>query len=327
MGKTLIIGYGNPLRSDDSFGWHAGGALARELAGQAAEVITCHQLTPELAEPLSQCDRAVFIDADAEGKAGEIRCRDVHPRATSPSVLTHSCSPEGLLASAELLYGHHPQAVIITVSAQSFAFGDSLSPVVSPVLPRVVELVFEFVTNAGRLLIVGCGSPDAGDDSAGLEVIRRLREGGDCGCELRAESAPGIELLDALALAEAILFVDAVVSGGAPGTLHLATLPCKEVEPRSLGALSSHGWGLAEALDLARALGRTMPPLFLLGIEAGTVAQGSRRSPAVEQAVERVIENLTALRLLLLRSKILPIRSFNPSDRSFPGFANQASES
>jgi hydrogenase maturation protease len=27
-GKTLIIGYGNPLRSDDGLGWHASRLLA-----------------------------------------------------------------------------------------------------------------------------------------------------------------------------------------------------------------------------------------------------------------------------------------------------------
>jgi len=145
-GKTLIIGYGNPLRSDDGFGWHASRLLARELAGQDAEVITCHQLTPELAEPLSQSRRAVFIDADTEGDAGDLHRRDVHPQGPTSSAFTHSCSPSGLLASAQGLYGRRPQAVIITVTAQSFAFGDSLSPVVSAVLPEVVDQVRRFTS-------------------------------------------------------------------------------------------------------------------------------------------------------------------------------------
>ena len=68
--RTLIIGYGNPLRSDDAFGWHASRLLAQVLTGQDVDVITCHQLTPELAEQLSRCRRAVFIDADAAGQAG-----------------------------------------------------------------------------------------------------------------------------------------------------------------------------------------------------------------------------------------------------------------
>jgi len=144
--RTLVIGYGNPLRSDDGFGWHAARMLAPVLAGLDAEVITCHQLTPELAEPLSRSSRAVFIDADAQGEPGEIRHCAVGPEVAAPSVFTHNCTPSGLLASAERLYGHRPKALLITVSAQSFAFGDILSPVVSAALPNVVKDVRQFVT-------------------------------------------------------------------------------------------------------------------------------------------------------------------------------------
>jgi hydrogenase maturation protease len=172
---------------------------------------------------------------------------------------------------------------------------------------------------ASRLLIVGCGSPDAGDDSAGLEIVRRLSELGGCGCDLRAETAPGVELLDVFPFAEVILFVDAVTSGGVPGTLYLISLPSKELEPKSLGSLSGHSWGLDEALELARALGRAVPRLFLLGIEAGTVAQGAQRSPAVEQAIALVVERIPDLKSLLLTSAVIGTRSFSPVDRSFPG--------
>jgi hydrogenase maturation protease len=175
--------------------------------------------------------------------------------------------------------------------------------------------------NANRLLIVGCGNPTAGDDSAGLEIVRRLHELGDCGCDLRAESAPGVELLDIFPLADVIVFADAVTSGGVPGTLYLTPLPSQELEPRALGSLSSHGWGLAEALKLAHTLGRTIPRLFLLGIEAGTVAQGAPRSPAVEQAIALVVERMPDLKLLLLSSEIIGTSSFSPNDRSFPGEA------
>jgi hydrogenase maturation protease len=152
MNKALIIGYGNPLRSDDGLGWHASRLLARRLAGAEAEVLTCQQLTPELAEPLSRCRRAVFVDAAAEGIPGEIRRRDLRPEDPTTSTFTHSCSPAGLLANARSLYGHCPQAIMITVSAQSFAFGDTLTAAVSAALPKVVDLVCRF---AGR--------PESGD--------------------------------------------------------------------------------------------------------------------------------------------------------------------
>ena len=184
--------------------------------------------------------------------------------------------------------------------------------------------------SGSRLLIVGCGNPAAGDDSAGIEIVRRLSDLGGCGCELRAETGPGVGLLDLLPLADVILFVDAVTSGGVPGTLYLTSLPCKELEPRALVSLSGHVWGLVETLKLANALGRTVPRLVLLGIEAGTVTQGTPRSTAVEQAIGLVVERIPDLKFLLLSSEIIGTRSFSPNERSFPGkagFRNQDSGS
>jgi hydrogenase maturation protease len=177
--------------------------------------------------------------------------------------------------------------------------------------------------NADRLLIVGCGNPMAGDDGAGFEVVRRLSETGDCGCDLRAAITAGVELLDLFSRAEVILLVDAVVSsGGAPGTLHLTPLPSKAIEARALSSISSHGWGLAESLELARSLGRAIPRLFLLGIEVGVVTAGAPRSPAVEQAIALVLERIPQLKSLLLANNSFPMigtRTFSPDDRSFPG--------
>lgn len=106
--KTLIIGYGNPLRSDDGLGWHAARLAQKALADRNVEVITCQQLTPELAETLSQYRRAVFIDADAEGESGEIRIRPLNAQDSVAVPFTHSCTPEGLIASARSLYGRSP---------------------------------------------------------------------------------------------------------------------------------------------------------------------------------------------------------------------------
>jgi hydrogenase maturation protease len=174
-------------------------------------------------------------------------------------------------------------------------------------------------SNGSRLLIVGCGNPTAGDDGAGIEIVRRLSDLGGCGCELRAETGPGVGLLDVFPLADVILFVDAVTSGGVPGTLYLTSLPSAELEPRALGSLSGHGWGLVETLKLANALGRTLPRLVLLGIEAGTVTQGAPRSAAVEQAIALVVERMPDLKFLLLSSETIGTRRFSPHDRSFPG--------
>jgi hydrogenase maturation protease len=154
-----------------------------------------------------------------------------------------------------------------------------------------------------RLRVVGCGNTYAGDDSVGLEVVRRLRAAGNCGCELIEMPQASVELLDLLHDAAAVLFVDAVSSGAPPGTVHLASLPSSEIEPRALGSLSGHGWGLAEILKLANALRRQTARLMLLGVEVGTVAPGAVRTQAVEEAIQTVVEKFAQLRALVAEAE------------------------
>lgn len=70
MAHTLIIGYGNPLRGDDGLGWHVAQRLAAVLPQHRARIEVCHQLTPELAEPISRADLVIFIDAEDLAPAG-----------------------------------------------------------------------------------------------------------------------------------------------------------------------------------------------------------------------------------------------------------------
>ncbi len=172
-----------------------------------------------------------------------------------------------------------------------------------------------------RLLVFGCGNPFAGDDSAGAEVVRRLSSSEYPDCDFLVVPSPGVELLDALLAAGAVLIVDAVASGAPPGTLHLIPWPAPSLEPRVESSLSSHGWGLEETLKLAAALGRTLPPVMILGIEIAELRPGAPRSRAVEAAIARVVEGFPALHSALANPQaMLWIRaqSFMPDNPSFP---------
>lgn len=175
---------------------------------------------------------------------------------------------------------------------------------------------------AASLRVVGLGNPVAGDDSVGLEIVNRLRARGDCEGELVSLPQAGVGLMDALENVEAVLFIDAVSSGSPAGTLHLVPLPSGEVAPRALATLSSHGWGLAETLKLMEALGRAIPRLALLGVELGTVEPGAARSPAVEAAMETLVERFPAVYAFLAAAEKTgwagPLR-FPPGDTSLAG--------
>jgi hydrogenase maturation protease len=116
--RTLVIGYGNPLRGDDG----AGPFVAEHLGAGA---IACHQLTPELAEPISQARRVIFVDAHAGVPAGRIAIQAVVPRVSSG---IHRFDPETLLAWSQRLYGRAPEALLIGIGAESFDVREGLSP-------------------------------------------------------------------------------------------------------------------------------------------------------------------------------------------------------
>jgi hydrogenase maturation protease len=145
MSRLLIIGYGSPLRGDDAVGYLAAEQLRQLPASPDIEILAVHQLTPELADPISRAARVIFIDAAANGAPGAIQERPIAP-AQDPAGGTHHSTPGALLALAKALYGTNPMAVLITVAGLDFGVGEALSAPVQIALEwlvsvRVPELV------------------------------------------------------------------------------------------------------------------------------------------------------------------------------------------
>jgi hydrogenase maturation protease len=141
MNGVLIVGYGNPLRSDDGTGWHAARRLATDPRLAGARVLACHQLAPELAEDVSQASLVVLLDAAAEGDPGSVAVRQIEPRPATPATWSHHLDPETLAGLAQTLYGAVPPIVLVSVAAATFAEGDGLSSALQQALPGVVETV------------------------------------------------------------------------------------------------------------------------------------------------------------------------------------------
>ncbi len=138
-GRTLVIGMGNPLRGDDALGWAVAERLSVEMADELVAIRTVHQLTPELAEPMSEADLVIFVDASVEGVPGTWKCEEVVAGSLSPDLFEHNFEVGRLLEYAETLFQARPRALLISVTAQSFDCGDGLSPVVEAALPQVLR--------------------------------------------------------------------------------------------------------------------------------------------------------------------------------------------
>ena len=134
MARILVLGYGNPMRSDDGLGWKVAVELFRTNRCPDVEALPCHQLTPELAPAVSRADAVIFVDSEQGGTAGEIGCREVRSESM-PHSFTHHLTPGALLALSSELFGACPRAYLLSIHGENYAAGQTLSPLVEARLP------------------------------------------------------------------------------------------------------------------------------------------------------------------------------------------------
>lgn len=134
--------------------------------------------------------------------------------------------------------------------------------------------------------MLGVGNAWRRDDAVGLAVARLLRGSLPAGVEVLEREGEPTSLIAAWEGAEAVWVVDAVASGGPPGTVHRLDAVAAPL-PAGLFRASTHHLGLPEAVELARALGRLPARLVVVGVEGERFEAGEGLTPAVEAAVER----------------------------------------
>lgn len=118
----------------------------------------------------------------------------------------------------------------------------------------------------------------------GPYVADRLVVGGIACRELSGE---GAELMDAWRSTGHAVLVDAAQSGAAPGTIHRFDVSSTTV-PSGLFHYSSHQFSVAEAIEMARILGRLPERMTVYGIEGRDFSYGEDLSPEVATAAETV---------------------------------------
>jgi hydrogenase maturation protease len=147
------------------------------------------------------------------------------------------------------------------------------------------------------MLILGAGNPFRQDDAAGLHAARRLKSQVPAGVIVVAAEGDLAGTIDAWNGQDAVILIDAMRSGSHPGTV-LKLEAHERPVPASFSRSSTHAFGVAEAVELARALGKLPPRVVLYGIEGKSFAAGEGLSGEVERAVGevvgRVLEEISA---------------------------------
>jgi hydrogenase maturation protease len=148
----LIIGYGNPLRSDDAIGQHVAQAMQQRLRHTRLQVHISYQLVPELASLIASAKLVVFIDALMGGTTGEVFHQKVMPDKGFGS-LTHHVTPGSLLTAAGELYGNVPTGILISITGAKFDYGSELSLELQRKLPNIADQVKAIIEASANVQI------------------------------------------------------------------------------------------------------------------------------------------------------------------------------
>ena len=143
--------------------------------------------------------------------------------------------------------------------------------------------------DARKVLVLGLGTPECGADAAGRVAADRLADEAPAGVAVRGVRGDALELMDAWREAGAVILIDAVLTGAAPGTVARFDASAEPL-PAIRRNASSHDLGLAEALELARALGSLPPRVVVLAIEGDDFTPGAPLSAAVRRGIELAVE-------------------------------------
>ena len=145
-----------------------------------------------------------------------------------------------------------------------------------------------------RTIVVGVGNLLRRDDGAGIHVVQLLKENAPW-IDTNEAGLACMEILEAIKGYDCAVIVDAIQSGGAPGTVYNVDLTRGE-KPPAIG--SSHGVDLLTTLRLGEQLyaGELPADIRLIAVEAEDIMTLSEScTPAVEEAVKRVSDHIIRL--------------------------------
>jgi len=150
-----------------------------------------------------------------------------------------------------------------------------------------------------RVLVIGFGNPDRGDDGVGVLVAQNLQGRLLTGVTILSRTGDPLSLIDDWTDFDALVCIDAAAPMGTPGRIHRIDLASRDL-PRDLTLTSSHAFGLAEVIALARALERAPRNIIVYAIEGHCFDNSAVLTPAVAVAAaetaERIIAEVGALR-------------------------------
>jgi hydrogenase maturation protease len=142
--RTLILGLGNPILSDDAAGLQAARQLYELVGGDDVDLVEAAVAGMQTVQLLSGYDRAVVIDVvQDEARVGEVWRLDSAELEDVSSTSSHGIGVGQALRLARLMGLPVPDQILIyaIAAADTTTFGESLTPRLGQALPTIVRRI------------------------------------------------------------------------------------------------------------------------------------------------------------------------------------------
>lgn len=139
-----------------------------------------------------------------------------------------------------------------------------------------------------EILVIGIGNRFRRDDAVGLLVAEVIRASNLECVRVELTEGDGAGLIELFRAYDSVIIVDATRSGGSSG--EVVRLDAAENSlPSRFFHYSTHAFGLAEAVEMARTLGQLPSHCVVFGIEGEDFAAGQQLSQAVQNALPKAV--------------------------------------
>lgn len=128
------------------------------------------------------------------------------------------------------------------------------------------------------------------DDGVGVRVVQRLDAGYAFppGVTVMDGGTLGLDLLSHLEGVDRLLIIDAMETGGPPGTI--VRMSGEEIPIAFESKLSPHQMGLKDLLAVSLLQGVNPPEMVLLGVQPGNIELGTELTPQVEAQLDTLVD-------------------------------------
>lgn len=145
------------------------------------------------------------------------------------------------------------------------------------------------ISQSSPTLVIGVGNEYRSDDAVGLAIVQTLKAKHLPSILCLESDGDGTTLIDTWSHTGRVIIIDATSSGAEPGTIYRFDALTQPL-PANYAFSSTHAFGVAEAIQLARTLDQLPASLIVYGIEGKNFVAGIELSPEVKHAVQEVVE-------------------------------------